>query len=87
MKITERQCKFGIWAGVVGIAVSILLLIAPFVLSAAKVISGTATQESLVRDVVLAKHLQTVADVTGTVGPLILVASWHLMKQKRKERK
>ena len=70
----------------VGVAIPILLTVVPPVLSAVKVVSGIATQESLVRDIKVTRYLKPLVGVTGTIGPLILVASWLLMKQKRKEK-
>jgi uncharacterized protein YqgC (DUF456 family) len=86
MKVTEGQCKVGIMIGlVVGVAIPILLIIAPFIYSMASFVSETLNQESLVQEIKVAQHLTTVEYVAVTIGPLILVASWFLLKQKRKE--
>lgn len=87
MTITERQCKFGIWIGlVVGVAIPILMIAVPFSVTVVRWASGTLTQESFAQNVTTAQYLQTAARLPEAIGPLILLASWWLLKHKRKEK-
>ena len=80
--ITERQCKIGISVGLaLGVVLPILLIVTPFAYPFFTIPSGTATQDGIVHWIGIQTQMQKIAGILGTVGPLLLVGSWVLLKQ------
>jgi hypothetical protein len=86
MKMTEQQCKLGIVIGLIlAMVIPVLSMLVPFAFSALSVATGTATHESLVRDIRIQEQLHIFRTLSGIVGTLIVIPSWILLRRRRRE--